>query len=141
MTTLLVTKLSEHAHLPTRGSALAAGLDLYALEEHVIAPRSGALVGTGISVEVPPGYYGRIAPRSGLSVKTSLVVNAGVIDADYRGEVKIVFHNFTEHEVKLARGDRVAQLILEQIGMFEVEEVSELGASERGANGFGSTSE
>jgi dUTP pyrophosphatase len=137
--TLRVMRLSEAAMLPTRGSVDAAGLDLYAVQECTIAPHSNALVGTGIAVEIPPGYYGRVAPRSGLSVKTSLIVNAGVIDADYRGEIKVVFNNFTDNEVKLFRGDRVAQLILERIGMFDVEDVTDLSTSERGENGFGST--
>jgi dUTP pyrophosphatase len=132
-------RLSEAAMLPTRGSVDAAGLDLYAVQECTIAPHSNALVGTGIAVEIPPGYYGRVAPRSGLSFKTSLIVNAGVIDADYRGEIKVVFNNFTDNEVKLFRGDRVAQLILERIGMFDVEDVTDLSTSERGENGFGST--
>lgn len=137
---LFVMKVAPDAFLPTRGSAEAAGLDLYAVQDCMVGPRSNALCGTGIAAEIPLGYYGRIAPRSGLSVKTSLVVNAGVIDSDYRGEIKVVFNNFTDAAVKLNRGERVAQLVLEKIGMFEVEEVADLSLTRRGENGFGSTS-
>ena len=139
MSKLRVMKVSPDAFLPTRGSAEAAGLDLYALQDCTVPPRGNALCGTGVAVEIPLGYYGRIAPRSGLSVKTSLVVNAGVIDSDYRGERKVVFNNFTDAAVKLNRGERVAQLVLEKIGMFEVEEVADLSLTRRGENGFGST--
>jgi deoxyuridine 5'-triphosphate nucleotidohydrolase len=134
-----VQRLDPEALLPTRGSSSAAGLDLYALEEVVVPGKGRALVRTGLSLEIPEGLYGRIAPRSGLSFTTGLVVNAGVIDSDYRGEVKILFHNYFENEVKLGKGSKVAQLILERIALLEVEEVLELGETQRGAGGFGST--
>ena len=136
---LLVKKLNEEAMIPTRGSAMAAGADLYALEEVILQPKTRALVRTGIAVEIPPEYYGRIAPRSGVSVQTGLLVNAGVIDSDYRGELKILFQNFSEEEVKIAKGAKVAQLILEQVGILPILEVDDLDVSERGENGFGST--
>ena len=136
---LKVMKVHSDATLPTRGTPCSAGLDLHTIREVAIDPTSSALVETGIAVKVPEGYYGRIAPRSGVSVRTGLVVNAGVIDSDYRGEVKIVFNNFTKAEIKFNKGDKVAQLILEKIGMFEVEEVASLDSTERGEGGFGST--
>jgi dUTP pyrophosphatase len=112
---------------------------LYTVEEVVIAAGSAGLVPTGLKMAIPEGLYGRIAPRSGFSLSTGLIVNAGVIDCDYRGEVKIMFHNFNELPVKIFKGTKVAQLILEKIAMFPVQEVSDLDATERGENGFGST--
>jgi dUTP pyrophosphatase len=139
MDQLYVKRLHDDAILPTRGTAHAAGLDLYALEECEVPPAGGVLVPTGLSLCIPEGLYGRIAPRSGFSVSTGLVVNAGVIDSDYRGEVKILFHNFTERPVKIFKGNRVAQLILEKIALLQVTEVLDLTQTDRGHGGFGST--
>ena len=138
---LLVKRVTDSAHLPTRGSVYAAGLDLYSDLTTTIAANSMSIIPTGISMVIPHGYYGRIAPRSGMSVKTNLIVNAGVIDSDYRGEVKIVFQNHTNTDVSIKQGDKVAQLIVEKIAMVQVVEVDSLedAVSERGANGFGST--
>jgi len=138
--TLRIKRLHADAKLPTRGSVSAAGLDLYALEEAIVTPKSSFLMPTGLSLEIPEGLYGRIAPRSGLSMSTGLVVNAGVIDSDYRGEVKIMFFNYLDHAVKLHQGMKVAQLILEKIALLEVEEVNaDLTETARGEGGFGST--
>ena len=138
--TLRVKKLHPAARIPTRGSVSAAGLDLYALEEAVVLPQSSLLMPTGLSLEIPEGLYGRIAPRSGFSLHTGLVVNAGVIDSDYRGEVKIMFFNYLDHAVKLHQGMKVAQLILEKIAILPVEEVTDhLTETARGVGGFGST--
>ena len=136
---LFVKRLTETAKLPTRGSVEAAGLDLYADASVSIMPHANNLVPTGISVIVPTGYYGRIAPRSGVSVKTGLIVNAGVIDSDYRGEIKIVFQNPTRQYVDIKAGEKVAQLIIEKIALLDVKEVESLDQTERGSNGFGST--
>ena len=136
---LLVKRLTDTAILPTRGSAEAAGLDLYADRSVSIMPHCNNLVPTGISVVIPTGYYGRIAPRSGISVKTGLMVNAGVIDSDYRGEIKIVFQNSTQKYVDIKAGEKVAQLIIEKIALLNVKEVDSLENTERGSNGFGST--
>ncbi len=136
---LLVKRLTQTATLPTRGSVQAAGLDLYADASVSIMPHCGNLVPTGISVVIPDGYYGRIAPRSGISVKTGLIVNAGVIDSDYRGEIKIVFQNPTNNFVDLKAGEKVAQLIIEKIAILDVKEVDSLDNTQRGSNGFGST--
>jgi dUTP pyrophosphatase len=140
---LLVKRLNADAILPTRGSRYAAGLDLYASETTCIATQclneSGGLVSTGISMVIPHGYYGRIAPRSGFSVKYGLVINAGVIDSDYRGEIKILFNNFTKSNVVINKGDKIAQIIIEKISLLDVEEVDDLEDTERGDKGFGST--
>ncbi|KAL4929316.1 dUTPase-like protein [Aspergillus undulatus] len=136
---LQVKKLTPSARAPTRGSAFAAGYDLYAAKEIVIPAKGKALVDTGLAVAVPEGTYGRVAPRSGLASKHFIDVGAGVIDADYRGEVKVLLFNFSETEFKISEGDRVAQLVLERIYTPEVVVVEELAESVRGAGGFGST--
>ncbi|KAK3341773.1 dUTPase-like protein [Lasiosphaeria hispida] len=136
---LLIKKLSASARLPTRGSAFAAGYDLYAARATAIPARGKALVDTDISMAVPAGTYGRIAPRSGLAAKNFIDTGAGVIDADYRGPVKVLLFNHSEADFEVAAGDRVAQLVLERIYTPEVLEVQELEESVRGAGGFGST--
>ncbi|CAL3964220.1 hypothetical protein PZA11_001635 [Diplocarpon coronariae] len=136
---LLVKKLSDKARLPTRGSAFAAGYDLYAAKETVVPARGKALVETDLSMAVPAGTYGRIAPRSGLASKHMIDTGAGVIDADYRGQVKVLLFNHGERDFEVKEGDRVAQLVLERIYTPEVLEVAELEESARGAGGFGST--
>lgn len=131
----------EHATatLPTRGSALAAGYDLSASEAAVIPKGGRAVVSTGLSISVPLGCYGRVAPRSGLAVKKGIDVGAGVIDSDYRGIVGVVLFNFGEENVTISPGDRIAQLIIERIATPRVVEVVSLDETDRGAAGFGST--
>lgn len=137
---LFVKKLSDKATLPTRGSNEAAGLDLYASAPVTVPPHGKALVPTDIAIDIPPGHYGRVAPRSGLAVKNHINVGAGVIDSDYRGHVQVVLFNHSPTEAFVVNpGDRVAQLVLEQISIPAVVEVSDLAASVRGVAGFGST--
>lgn len=136
---LLVQRLSESARLPTRGSTLAAGYDLYSAKETIIPARGKAVVPTDISIAVPIGTYGRVAPRSGLASKHFIDTGAGVIDADYRGPVGVLLFNFSETDFKISQGDRIAQLVLEKIITPEVAEVKSLEATDRGAGGFGST--
>lgn len=97
------------------------------------------LVPTGISVAIPPGYYGRIAPRSGLALKNSIDVGAGVIDGDYRGKVGVILFNFDDQPFVISAGDRIAQLILEKYAEAPVEVVDTLPPTTRGSGGFGST--
>ncbi|KAK1972754.1 dUTP diphosphatase [Colletotrichum sublineola] len=136
---LQVKKLSDKARLPTRGSLFAAGYDLYAAKATTIPARGKALVSTDIAISVPAGTYGRIAPRSGLAAKNFIDTGAGVIDADYRGEVKVLLFNHADTDFEVAEGDRVAQLVVERIFTPEIVEVAELEESVRGAGGFGST--
>ncbi|KZF25910.1 dUTP diphosphatase [Xylona heveae TC161] len=136
---LLIKKLSEHGRTPTRGSAFAAGYDLYSAHKTIIPARGKALVDTALAIAVPAGTYGRIAPRSGLAAKHFIDTGAGVIDADYRGEVKVLLFNHSDKDFEIAEGDRVAQLVLERIYTPEVVEVEQLEESVRGAGGFGST--
>lgn len=120
---LRFSKLSENATTPTRGSAQAAGYDLYSAYEYTIPPRDKAIVKTDIQICVPRGCYGRVAPRSGLAAKHFIDVGAGVIDEDYRGNVGVVLFNFANEPFQVNKGDRVAQLICEQILYPELEEV------------------
>lgn len=125
--------------LPKRGSALSAGLDICAIEDVEIQPKQRALARTGFAVAIPPGFYGRVAPRSGLAVKQGLDVLAGVIDSDYRGELCCVLYNTGDETIHLPAGSKICQLILEQIITPEATWVNDLDATARGAGGFGST--
>ncbi|KIW93141.1 deoxyuridine 5'-triphosphate nucleotidohydrolase [Cladophialophora bantiana CBS 173.52] len=136
---LLIKKLSANASTPTRGSAFAAGYDLYAAKPITIPSRGKALVSTDLSIATPEGTYGRIAPRSGLAAKHFIDTGAGVIDADYRGEVKVLLFNHSEVDFEVKKGDRIAQLVLERIYTPDIVEVNDLEESVRGAGGFGST--
>ncbi|EPX72962.1 deoxyuridine 5'-triphosphate nucleotidohydrolase [Schizosaccharomyces octosporus yFS286] len=135
----LVQKLSDKATIPTKGSALAAGYDLYASAECTIPANGKALVDTDLSIAVPQDTYGRIAPRSGLAAKHFIDVGAGVIDADYRGHVRVLLFNHGNSDFPVKIGDRVAQIILERIVTPPVLEVENLEATVRGSGGFGST--
>lgn len=136
---LAVKRLLPTAVLPTRGSAEAAGLDLYCAETVEIPAGGRALVRTGIAVNIPYGCYGRVAPRSGLAVKFGIDTGAGVIDSDYRGEVGVLLFNFGSSVFTAEVGARIAQLLIEPIVLAQPVEVSELADTQRGAGGFGST--
>ncbi|NXC09035.1 DUT protein, partial [Orthonyx spaldingii] len=136
---LRFTKLSENAFAPSRGSARAAGYDLYSAYDCVIPPMEKAVVKTDIQIALPSGCYGRVAPRSGLAAKHFIDVGAGVIDEDYRGNVGVVLFNFGKETFEVKKGDRIAQLICERIYYPELEEVEALDDTERGEGGFGST--
>jgi dUTP pyrophosphatase len=132
-------KLHPAAKLPARGSAEAAGLDLFSIEEVTLAAGARAMVRTGLSVAVPRGFYGRVAPRSGLAVKHGLDVLAGVIDSDYRGEIMCALVNHGRETLTLEAGQRIAQLIVEAIITPEPAWADALDETARGAGGFGST--
>jgi dUTP pyrophosphatase len=140
--TLKVRRLDERALLPTRAYPGDAGVDLYALEDAVLSPGERASIGTGIAVEIPAGQAGLVLPRSGLAAKHGItLVNApGLIDAGYRGEIRVLMLNTDrDRSFTLSGGDRIAQLVLVRIEAPEVVEVDELALSERGAGGFGSS--
>lgn len=132
---------SDKATLPTRGSVLSAGWDLYSSEGGVIPAHGQGMISTDVSVIVPEGTYGRVAPRSGLAAKHGISTGAGVIDADYRGEVKVILFNHSDKEFKIEKGDRIAQLVLEKIVNAEIKEITveQLTNTDRGEGGFGST--
>ncbi|XP_036910472.1 deoxyuridine 5'-triphosphate nucleotidohydrolase, mitochondrial isoform X2 [Sturnira hondurensis] len=136
---LRFVRLSEHASAPTRGSARAAGYDLYSAYDYTVPPMEKALVKTDIQIALPAGCYGRVAPRSGLAAKHFIDVGAGVIDEDYRGNIGVVLFNFGKEKFEVKKGDRIAQLICERIYYPEIEEVQGLDDTDRGAGGFGST--
>eukprot|EP00540_Astrosyne_radiata_P018319 CAMPEP_0116826526 /NCGR_PEP_ID=MMETSP0418-20121206/2576_1 /TAXON_ID=1158023 /ORGANISM="Astrosyne radiata, Strain 13vi08-1A" /LENGTH=173 /DNA_ID=CAMNT_0004455167 /DNA_START=32 /DNA_END=553 /DNA_ORIENTATION=- len=137
--TLRVKLLSKNATLPSKGSPQAAGFDLASAEDVVVPARGRHMVKTDIAIACPPGTYGRIAPRSGLAKKKGIDVGAGVIDADYRGNVGVILFNFGDEDFSIQKGDRIAQLILEYICMAEIKEESEFEETPRGTQGFGST--
>jgi dUTP pyrophosphatase len=139
---LRVTRLDPRATLPTRAYPGDAGLDLYALEQAVLAPGERASIPTGIAIEIPDGQAGLVLPRSGLAAKHGIaLVNApGLIDAGYRGELRVLLLNTDRAQsFTVASGDRIAQLVLVQVMMPEVAEVEQLAPSERGGGGFGSS--
>lgn len=125
--------------LPQRGSALAAGLDVCSIEDVEIGPKQRVMAKTGLAVAIPPGFYGRIAPRSGLAAKNGLDVLAGVIDSDYRGEICCLLYNTSDEVIKLAAGSKICQLIIEQIITPDAAWATDLDETARGAGGFGST--
>jgi len=139
MPTLKVKKLRSDAFLPVRKREGDAGLDLYSVEEVVLKPNEWVAVPTGIAVEIPKGHFGLIKDRSGLALKHALHCLAGVVDENYRGEVKVVLINLGRKEVKLPKGTRIAQLLIVPYLRVEVEEVKELSDTERGEKGFGSS--
>ncbi|KAI9245024.1 dUTPase-like protein [Sporodiniella umbellata] len=134
-----VKRLSEYGQIPTRGSAKAAGYDLYCAHNMVVPAKGKTIVATDISIAIPDGHYGRVAPRSGLASKHHLDTGAGVIDADYRGPLGVLLFNFSDIDYEVKRGDRIAQLIVEKISTPEILEVDSLEDSLRGSGGFGST--
>jgi dUTP pyrophosphatase len=135
----------EGLPLPAYQSRHAAGLDLVAAlpqaEPLKLAPGQRALVPTGIVIELPPGYEAQVRPRSGLALKhgVTLLNSPGTIDADYRGEVMVLLVNLGQENFNVARGDRVAQLIVAPVTRVNIELVEETSGSERGQGGFGST--
>ena len=132
-------KLDPRAVLPTRGSALSAGLDLYSIKALNLAPGQRAIVRTGLAVAIPEGFYGRLAPRSGLATRNGLDVLAGVIDADYRGEIGCLVYNAGSEPIELPEHSKICQLIVEQIITPQAVWVDDLTETERGDGGFGST--
>jgi len=136
-----VRRLDDGVPLPAYAHEGDAGLDLYAAEAVVLAPGARALVPTGLAVAIPPGYAGFVVPRSGLALRHGVtVLNApGLIDAGYRGEVKVLLVNHDREPAAFARGERIAQLVIQPAARARLEIVDHLPISERGAGGFGST--
>ena len=138
---VLVRRLDAELPLPARAREHDAGLDLYAAEAVTIEPGARALVPTGIALAIPPGYAGFVLPRSGLALRHGVtnLNTPGLIDAGYRGEVRVLLVNHDRAAAVIARGDRIAQLVIQQVEPTELIEVDELPPSDRGAGGFGST--
>ena len=146
---LLVKPLVEHAKLPTKGYAKDAGWDLYAAEDLLMqplttllnsnAPDTNYLVGTGLAMAIPEGWCGVIFDRSSVASKQSLYKVAGVIDENYRGEVKVCLVNHKGRTHLIERGQKIAQMLLLPVPEVEIVQVEELPDTDRGAGGFGST--
>src|SRR3954447_19954467 len=133
-----IRKLTPDAKIPRPQTNGAIGLDLHANQKVVIPTKTREVVPTGIAAEVPGGHYLRIAPRSGLS-KKGLDIGAGVVDPDYRGEIKALVINNSANDVTIEKHDCIAQAILEKAIVPIIEETEELGNTERGEGGFEST--
>lgn len=130
--------------MPAYETVNSAGMDLRAYlpdGELVIKPMQRALVPTGLFMEIPVGYEGQVRPRSGLAIKSGITVlnSPGTIDADYRGEVKVILINLSDVDFVIKSGDRIAQLVIAKHEQMEVVEVETLSETERGAGGFGHT--
>ena len=131
--------LNENAQSPTKSHNADAGFDLYASEDAIVRCRDRTVVKTGLSLRIPEGMAGLIWPRSGLSVKSGIDVLAGVIDSGYRGEIMVCLYNTSSEVVDIKRGDRIAQIIFQEVPSTTLILSDDLGASQRGSNGFGST--
>lgn len=136
---LNIKKLNPKATLPVYNHEGDAGMDMFALENTVVPARGRALVGTGIAMEIPLGFVGLVWGKSGLAVHHGIITSAGVIDAGYRGEVKVALVNTSDEDYTIQAGHKVAQLLIQKVEHPEIVEVSELSDTTRGINGFGST--
>jgi len=139
---VLVTRLDAGLPLPSYARPGDAGADLHCTRDVVLAPGERAVIGTGIAIALPPGYVGFVHPRSGLAARAGLsIVNApGTVDSGYRGEILVCLINLDpREELRLRRGDRIAQLVVQKVEHARFVEVGELPPSERGAGGYGST--
>jgi dUTP pyrophosphatase len=135
-----VCKMDPDAFIPHKAYTNDAGWDLFALKDAFIEPQTSVVVPTGIALGIPPGYYGRIADRSSLAIKGSLTCGGGVIDSDYRGEVGVILMNVGKESYVIARGDRIAQLIITPIHERpSLIPVKTLSSTPRGSGKFGST--
>ncbi|MGQ9806730.1 MAG: dUTP diphosphatase [Chlorobiales bacterium] len=143
MPTVKFLRLHPDAQLPRYATAHAAGLDVCACndDEVVIAPQTVAIIPTGFAIELPIGYEAQLRPRSGLALKhaISLPNTPGTIDADYRGEVKVILINHGKESFTINKGDRIAQMVIAKVEQANFIEVESLSDTERGAGGFGHT--
>lgn len=140
--TLPIKRLDPTVELPSYAYAGDAGLDLRANEDVVLAPHERRLISTGLAIAIPEGYAGFIQPRSGMALKKGLSManTPGLIDAHYRGELKVLAINL-DHEtpIVIERGERIAQLVIQKVPVVTLQEVQELDETDRGAGGFGSS--
>lgn len=138
-----VKKLKPGATVPTMGSKFAAGADLYSAEDAdvVIEPSETKFIGTGLAMEIPEGYVGLVYARSGLACKRGLAPanKVGVVDSDYRGEIKVALHNHGKEAQTVEKGERIAQIVIAPYLSVNYEEADALSETERGEGGFGST--
>ena len=143
MTKIQIKKLSNSVSIPKYETSGSSGMDIAAHIENniIINPGEKALVSTGLSVAIPKGYEIQIRPRSGLAAKKNITVlnTPGTIDADYRGEIKVILINLGKEKFIIENGERIAQMVVCPVVQANLEEVEELSSTERGSSGFGST--
>lgn len=132
-------KLNPEAILPKFALEGDAGMDIFSAEEYILKPGERYVFSTGISSELPEGYFIRFAPKSGLAVKSGVDVLAGVVDNGYRGEWMVILVNLGSEPKEFKKGDKLCQAILQKIEAPRVEEVNNLSETKRGSGGFGST--
>ena len=130
-------KMSANVITPTRATGGSVGLDFYSPGDYVIPPHRQLLIPTQIKLQIPLGYYGRIAPKSGLAILHQLHVGAGVIDPDYTGEIMILMINVASRAYSIKRNDPIAQLILEKVSIPILKQVNEIPPTVRGTHGCG----
>ncbi|QHR82561.1 deoxyuridine 5'-triphosphate nucleotidohydrolase [Brazilian porcupinepox virus 1] len=139
MSSVKCYKLSESGKLPKRSSDNSAGYDLFSAYDYIINPSERLLIKTDVVLEIPDGCYGRIAPRSGLSLKNNIDIGGGVIDCDYRGNIGVILINNGKCKYSISKGDRIAQIIFEKVEYPNIEEVNNITKTNRDNMGFGST--
>ena len=137
--TISLTRTQPNAIQPTQAHASDAGWDLYSCEPKTILPSERAIINTGISLAIPKSFVGLIRPRSGMAVKQGIDVLAGVIDSGYRGEVKVCLLNTGNIPVTIEVGDRIAQILFQEVPKFKLNEVADLNETDRNSEGFGSS--
>ena len=134
-----VKRLSKYGRVPTKINDSDAGWDIYAAEDAIIDPSKSQLVSTDISIAIPEGYAGLIWDRSGMAAKKGIHRFAGVIDSGYRGEIKVCLWNSSSEHYVVNKGERIAQILFQQVPPFFLKEVENLDKTKRGESGFGST--
>jgi dUTP pyrophosphatase len=139
MNLVKVDLLTLDARLPTRANENDAGWDLYSIANIIIPAKQRKTVKTGIALEMPNHMAGLIWPRSGLSVKSGIDVLAGVVDSGYRGQIMVCLYNTSDIDVEIHNGDRIAQIIFQEVPNVNIVSVNSLGSSQRGEQGFGSS--
>ena len=133
--------LNENAKIPVRASEHASGFDIFSAQKTILKAKSFQLISTGFAIEMPQSMEAQIRPRSGLAIKHGITIlnSPGTIDADYRGEIKVILINHSDTDFKIEIGTRIAQIVFSKIVETEFEQVENLNESIRGENGFGST--
>jgi len=139
MNLVRVQLLNDRANVPTKANINDAGFDLYSSIDTIIPSKQRKTVSTGIALQMPEHFAGLIWPRSGLSVKRGIDVLAGVVDSGYRGEIMVCLYNTSDENVSIQTGDRIAQIIFQEVPRVIMEVHESLGSSQRGDNGFGSS--
>ena len=132
-------KLDYGAYMPERAHDVDAGADLRTPEKVIVGPHSDITIDTGVHIEIPRGYFGKLESKSGLNVKYGIVSCGGVIDAGYTGSIAVKLYNLSDHEHVFEKGDKIVQLIIQHCELCDFEIVNELEDTERGTDGFGST--